>query len=721
MSSLRPESNKSHQLGSNNIRWSNLYVGGIDTNEKVKIDPINNSEIALEITGSMELKSGDISLFDSNDSNKEYKVLETLLNLSNSNGNIDETNLVHISGALPETISNFKYFTGGLQLKIQNNSTYKIDGTILAESNDGTIPTTNWVTNKLSNISIDNATTVKAGKVRLAIPLQIASGIDIAGGGEPVVVQPSQLSGSISNAITQLKSELASGLIYKGAIEIIDNNGTNVIYPNTITGSLQGDFYYIKTGGVISSSTGIVDLNDNIVETTFIEGDIVVFKDDATDPLLIDQFDIIQNSFSFEQIKNLLENNNNTTNYIAKYLYSEGIIDNNDPPNLYTIDKFIKTTGENISIIDDEGNNPTYDFSVADHFYVPSLTFDPNTPPTIDERKNALNINSLEDYFEDRVSINILKDVQTVDPFIPTNGQVLTYITGVNNDINKWVPQTLNISTNLKQLSDVSIIETETAGRETLQDGQVLLYSSSLGKWVNSAKVTMTGVAYASASNNTTTQTFLQNNLFTSGVQNTHYNINDITNNPATTYVLQFPLANSNLDINTPITSTINKILYLTNKKDIPSIEWVNRKQLKKVISYTLNSDLDLQSKYITDFKYSNSNFAQYNDFIWNIRPISNSSSYNITLPDIYIENINTSYSNGIFKTGFTVTIKNIPNDIVAAKLNPENFVINIKPKTGQYIDFELDEIIKIVPFSSVTFVVSDGGTSKNIPGWIAI
>ena len=60
----------------------------------------------------------------------------------------------------------------------------------------------------------------------------------------------------------------------------------------------------------------------------------------------------------------------------------------------------------------------------------------------------------------------------------------------------------------MKGLSDVSIITGTIAGRETLSDGQVLLYSQSLGKWVNSAKVTMTGVAYASASNNTTTQTY---------------------------------------------------------------------------------------------------------------------------------------------------------------------------------------------------------------------
>lgn len=730
MSSLRPESNKSHQLGSSNFRWKSLHVGGIDANEQVKIDPLDNNQVALVITGSMELKSGDISLYDANDNNKEYKVLETLLDLSTNLGNaiIDETNLVHISGTTPETISNFKYFTGGVEFTIQNNSTYKINGTIDSNSDDGTISTTAWVNDKLQNISISNASLNNSGKVRLATQNQIDNGIDTSSG-DVLVVQPSQMSGSIHNSIEQLRSEIASGLIYKGALEIIDINGTNVISPNTVTGSLQGDFYYIKTGGVISSSTGtgIINSSNSIVVTEFTEGDLVVFKDDATGPLIDNQFDIIQNSFNFTQIKNLLENNTNQDDYIAKNLYVEGIVDTSNPPNKYTTNDILKTTGINTVVTDSLGNKPTYNFLNADFVKVPTINYDANNVPTQDVKQRALNIYSLVDYLKDWVKLGDLNNVDSTVNTVPQNGHVLTYVTGANNDINKWLSQPLNVSTDLKGLTDVSILEVDTdpsSNRDILADGQGLIYSASLGKWVNSSKTTLpSNVAYTSSS--LTPQKFSSQNQFVSGVQNTSFNIINTLVNPVVNSIINFPTTDAsdyNLN-NTVANSSILKCLFLPDRKDIPSINWVTHKSLKKVNTFSVNANISLVTNY-NSFGYSESlnNFSLFNDFIWNLRPINNTSNNNtnfiITLPTTF----NTASSNASqLKSGFCLTIKNIPNDITDAKLNPDKYILDIKPQAGQYIDFELDEVVKLVPFSSLTFVISDGGVSNNIPGWIII
>ena len=79
-------------------------------------------------------------------------------------------------------------------------------------------------------------------------------------------------------------------------------------------------------------------------------------------------------------------------------------------------------------------------------------------------------------------------DLLNVSQTAPTNGQFLEWIvdpTLIAPHIgeHRWVPSTLNLTTALSQLSDVTWPTYPTPGSFSPADGQVLTYSSALGKW----------------------------------------------------------------------------------------------------------------------------------------------------------------------------------------------------------------------------------------------
>lgn len=684
MSSLRPESNKVHSLGTDSIRWKKLSVGGINANEQVIIDNITD-DFALIVTGSMSLKEGDISLWDNN---TEYKVLETLLDLS-AGANIDETNLVHKSGA--ETISGFKTFTGGIQLTKSSNVTFKIAGDDLdPTSNDGTIPTTKWVNDKISGVTIANATTTSSGKVRLATSSDMnGNGTNLDSDENPIVVQPSQVISKVNTAV----QGIVGGLIYKGSIDIVNGQ----ISQNSITSSLTGDFWYVKTGGTVSISNG--STNQDVV---FNVGNIIIFKLDATNPILTTQFDVIQNSLTFEQIKGTLETGNTgNVEYYANSLYSKGIIGATSSDK-YDYQKILLSTGSNTSEV-----GSTYDFSNSD-MTVKTLSFD--TPEATGTQKNlVLNVNSLENYLENNLSIDKLKDVETTNAYVPSHGQFLMWSNDPNGDpssLQKWIPQTLpTITTTLVGLTDTEITNPT--------DGQALIYDNATSKWKNSSSLSLPStLAYTSASS--PPQNFVNENTFTGGLTSTKQL--KTTSGQTTTWS---GFSDAGSLANQYLGNTVYRsILYSTSSfgnNIVTTNDWVTRKSLKRTITGQLTANVNLQTTLLSDLygmDDSKNNYPIFNDFVWIFRP-DGISPRTISLPNCF----NLVAVPAFLKTGFTLNIKNIPHGSYLTTTNPENYIINIAPQTGQSIDGVLDDTIQLVPYSSITFVVSDDTTV----GWVII
>lgn len=684
MSSLRPESNKVHSLGTDSIRWKKLSVGGINADEQVIIDNTTDT-FGLIVTGSMSLKEGDISLWDNN---TEYKVLEKLLDLS-AGANIDETNLVHKSGA--ETISGFKTFTGGLQLTKSSGVTFKIAGDDLdPTSNDGTIPTTKWVNDKISGVTIANATTTSSGKVRLATSSDMnGNGTNLDSNGNPIVVQPSQVISKVNTAV----QGIAGGLIYKGSIDIVNGQ----ISQNSITSSLIGDFWYVKTGGTVSISNG--STNENVV---FNVGNIIIFKLDATNPILTTQFDVIQNSLTFEQIKGTLETGNTgNVEYYANSLYSKGIIGATSSDK-YDYTKLLKTSGDNISDV-----NSLYDFSTnSSTVTVKDLSF---TVPlaTSAEKKQVLNVNSLENYLENNLSIDKLKDVETTNSYVPSHGQFLMWSNDPNGNpssLQKWIPQTLpTITTTLAGLTDTTI--------DNPTDGQALIYDNATSKWKNSSSLSLPStLAYTSASS--PPQNFVNENTFTGGLTSTKQ-LKTTSGQTITWsgFSDAGSLANQHLG-----NTVYRSILYSTSSfgnNIVTTNDWVTRKSLKRTITDQLTTNINLQTTLLSNgMDDSKNNYPILNDFIWIFRP-DGFSSKTISLPSCF----NPAANPAFLKTGFTLNIKNIPQGSYSTTTNPENYIINIAPQTNQYIDGVLNDTIQLVPYSSITFVVSDDQTV----GWVII
>jgi hypothetical protein len=687
MSSLRPESNKVHSLGTDSIRWKKLSVGGINADEQVIIDNTTDT-FGLIVTGSMSLKEGDISLWDNN---TEYKVLETLLDLS-AGTNIDETNLVHKSGT--ETISGFKTFTGGLQLTKSSGVTFKIAGDDLdPTSNDGTIPTTKWVNDKLSDITIANATTSASGKVRLATSDDMAgSGTNTDQSSNPIVVQPSQVISKVNTAV----QGIAGGLIYKGAIDIVNS----LILQTSITSSLSGDFWYVKTGGTVSISNG--STNENV---TFNVGNIVIFKSDATNPILTTQFDVIQNALNFEQIKGVLESGNTSNiEYYANSLYSKGII-GATATDKYDYTDLLNTTGLNTA-----ESNASYDFSTNPNVTVTvkDLSFD--VPLATDaQKKQALNVNSLENYLDNNLSIDKLKDVQTTNAYIPSHGQFLMWSNDTNSNppsLQKWIPQTLpTITTTLSGLEDTLILSPT--------NNQALVYDSTAGKWKNSSSLTLPDtVAYTSASS--PPQNFINENTFTGGLTATKQ-LKTTSGQTVTWSGFADAGALANQHLGNP---AYRSVLYSTSSfgnNIVTTNDWVTRKSLKRAVTTDLTSNIDLQTALLSNtygMDDSKNNYPIFNDFIWTYRP-DGVATRTITLPSC----LNSSPSPAFLKTGFTLNIKNIPQGSYSTTTTPENYIINISPQLDQYIDGVQNDIIQLVPYSSITFVVSDDQTV----GWVII
>lgn len=735
MSSLRPESNKIHSLGSDNYRWSKLFVGGIDANESVKITNTNVNEKALIITGSMSLKSGgDISLYDSGHNDKEYKVLETLLLLSNSlntPNTIDETNLLHLSGVLNETISSYKTFSGGLELKLLPNVTYTISGTIDSDSNDGSIATTKWVTDKLAINTISDATQLIAGKVKLASNEQYISGTNFESGSIPLVVQPAY----IKQKFESILSQLVNGLNYKGALSI-----TSSSLPDFITGSNTGDFYYINTSGSVPITGSDLQTTSSIY---FDAGNLLVFKKDVTSGSLnTTQFDLIQNSLNFQSIKNqLVSGNVSEEEYYANSLYSKGLKDVDSNIN-YIHSDFIKKSG--FIALDTDGNGindaASFDFKDSKNFKVPNFTYS-TLPAPDDETYYAINLNTIEGAARQKISISSLKDVKAINEFAPLHSQVLMWNSGSDSEdpviAEGWYPSTLTFSSQLKGLTDVDIITDSNppTGRSTLSDGHILIYSGTIdeGKWITSASIPLsTRIAYTSGSSTNISgsfQTFFTRNIFTNGLDTNSFWVSssldtgsDLTDYQGYKLLPAFNTTTLNQSTNGPYLN--NRILTLSRLSDVPNIEWVTKKSLKRVITKTItnpNTNINLLSNATdTNSEYNKlkldetiQNFHMFNDFIWIFNINDNAENLTVTLPTYEVWPYDMPSA---LKTGFTLTIKNIP--ISTWDINsPEKYTISIKPLTGQYIDGIINDTIPLVPYSSISFVVSD----KSALGWIII
>lgn len=691
MSSLRPESDKLHSLGTETIRWKNIFIENVDADGQIKVENTNSEQNALIVSGNVSINIGDISIWDSSvEPKEEYKVLEKLKELQNNSGNIDDTNLMHLSSSNGENedILTLKTFKGGLVLDTSGSKTYTItpSGSIPSGSNDGSIPTTYWVNEKLKDFTIENATSALAGKVRLALPENISSAVDIIGD-NPLVVQPSQMVDYVSSSF----GSIAGGLNYKGAVEVILDQETEEYYINPpIYDSLQGDFWYVKLGGVITIAEEEIELNNN---------DILIFKNDAdgVDNLDISDFDIITNSLSFQQVKNLLVSGNlSSETYYAKNLFSKGIvIDETNfspltPATYLTSSQILKNYGTNTAI-----SGSSYNFVSSSIVTVPTISFD--TPiPTVNNQKTALNVESLIDYLNKYLSINSLSDVSTSGDYSPTNGQVLTWET--NENLNQWIPKTINLTTNIDSLTDVTITNAS--------NNQILVYSSASNSWINQNNTLQdANLAYISSSSS---QTFVQENIFSNGLRMTkEYN---------GTNWITWPIDVKDQNLSN---TTYSNILFHSGSfnKNVPATrEWSARRSLRRIKNEgVLAADIDLQGKYdILGYSDSENNYPYYNDILWIFRSqgVGQSPIKKITLPNIS----NNSANPAFIKQGFTLEIKNIP---VSGWLtsSPENYVINISPTAGQAIDAEVNATIQLVPFASLTFVISD---STEL-GWVII
>jgi len=683
MSSLRPEINKLHSLGKEEIRWKNLFVEGIDADGQVKINFSENS--ALIITGNAEIREGDISIWDNTvNPQEEYKVLERLKNLEANSNNIDTSNLMHLSSSEGnnENILTLKTFKGGLILDTSGSKNYIItpSGSIPSGSNDGTIPTTYWVNQKLSTVTIENATDSIAGKVQLAKQEDINLSNDVSGS-NPLVIRPSQLVSYVSSSV----NSIAGGLNYKGAIEILESNGTKYISP-PISGSSQGDFWYVKTGGTITISDSDVEFNNN---------DIVIFKDAGIPDFNSSDFDIIPNSLSFQQIKNqLVSGNVSNEKYYANSLFAKGLtLSNFNSGNASTYilpDQIFKNYGGNISL-----EESSYNLVSSSYVGVPTITF--NTPtPTDSSLKSALNVESMKDYLDKYLSLNSLSDVSTSGSNSPTNGQVLTWDTGINP--NQWRPKTIQLTTNIDSLTDVTITN--------VTNGQILLYSSASNQWINSDNNSqIQNAAYVSG---TTDQTFLQKNIFSNGlIMSKQFNGSSWTNWP------------NDIKDQKIGDTTYSNILYNSSnfgQNIVATQEWTSRRSLKRIRNYSnLNSDLNLIDLYVAlGYSETLNNYPYFNEILWIFR---STGQGNPLVKTITLPNINNTDSNPPFiKQGFTLEIKNIPVSNWSTNL-PENYIINIVPAAGQCIDAETNATIQLVPYASMTFTISD---SSEI-GWVII
>lgn len=738
MSSLRPESNKIHSLGTDNYRWSKLSVGQINANDKVVINNETSPlEEALVITGSMSISAGgDISLFDQGHNNKEYKVLETLLLLSesvNTPNTIDESNLLHLSGSA-ETVTSFKTFSGGVQFKLDPNTTYTISGTIDSGSNDESIATTKWVTNKVSNITIYPATADTAGKVRLATLDQYNSGtnsVSVNGIPTPLVAQPAY----IKSKFDSLLSQLANGLNYKGALSITNNQ-----LPNSITGSLLGDFYYIQSSGSVSITGSDLETTSSI---QFNPGNLMVFKNNVSSGSLnTTQFDLIQNTLNFQEIKNqLISGNVSNEEYYANSLYSKGMI-GVDENKKYTYVDFIKKEGFKAEIndaINPDTNLPeaaSFDFSDSKSFKVPNFLYD-TTPPSSEYLHRALNYTTVKYAAKQNISLGDLSNVITINDYAPSHDQILTWNSGsIDGTVAaSWYPKTLTISSELKSLTDVDIItgSDPPTGRQTLSNGHILIYSGNLetGKWISSASVPLSNrIAYTSGSstNLSGSQIFETLNVFSNGLNSTKFFISSsldrdyLTGSDYQGFKILPGYEQTNFGQNEIIR---DRILLLSNVNNVANIDWVTKKSLKKVNTIQIsNPDTNIQllngiptsfpnDEYVKlKLDESKQNFYMFNDFIWVFRINDGCTNSKVTLPNYRIY----PYNLPLIKKGFTLTIKNIPqSDWDNTK--PEDYTIMIQPITDQYIDGIQDDLIPLVPYSSITFVVSDQAAT----GWIII
>ena len=667
MSSLRPEEDKLHSLGRQDKRWKNLFIGGIDANETINLNISDPSTNALNIIqGSVSILNGDLLIKDNLvNPNQTINVLEKLKNLEtsvqNANNaanadkldNLDSTDFVRSTGNVPQNITGIKDFKDSI-----NFNNLFVTGTIdQSPSNTNIVPNVAWINNKLNTITINNASESEAGKVELATNAEAEAGTNL-NGSSPLVIRPSQLKQAVDTLNNRITDELIGQLNYRGALDFsFQNNSASL---TSLQSSLQDDFWYVKVAGSIIVESQTISL---------LIGDIIIFKQDADDPLLLSMFDIIPNTsidqITFNLIKSKLTTGENPTfDYFAKGLTSNKLIDintiNNQSPTYLTSNDFLKTSGSNSSV-----SNSNYDFSLSTSHLVPNINITVN-PPTGNDLNKSLNINSLNSYISNHLILDNLKDVLISNL---TNNQFLQYSNGT------WKNQTLNITTTLSSLTDVTI--------SNIQDNQVLTYSTSAQKWINSnnnSSIDLTPYARKDTNNS-----FTGANIFSKEI---------------TTTLTFFPT--NLIDYNT--TSPIyNNSLNRFNNTVVTS-EWIHRNSLTNVFIYPITSNIDINTYLKTQnpsYDDSTDNYSIYNDLLFVINGTSLQNNQNVILPD-YFRSVNTS----TFKTGFSIKIK---------LLNSPTYSIFIIPQTGQRIDGILNNQIEMTDYSSLTFTVS-GNSSF---GWI--
>jgi hypothetical protein len=668
MSSLRPEEDKLHSLGREAIRWKNLFIGGINANETVEINVLGSSNNALNIvTGSISVQNGNILITDKSNNNEIVNVLDKLkslegsvqnaTNASNADklDNLDSLDFVRSTGNVAQNITGIKSF------KDTNNfNILRVTGSI-DEIDTLNVPNIAWINNKLSTITISNATSMSAGKVQLANSIDIISGTDVKNS-NPLVVQPSFLSSSLLQTKNYLLDEINNALLgqlsYKGALDFSAGSLTNSL--NSLYTSVKDDFWYVKKEGTITVE---------LIPITFSVGDIIIFKSNGANPLTNSMFDIIPNvtldQISFQYIKDkLIIGENPVLDYFAKGLSSNTLVDintvNNQTPTYLNSNNLLKNFGSNSSI-----SNSSYDFKLSTSHLVPNINIT-STPPSGDDLNKSLNINSLSTYITNHLSIDLLKDVTISSP---SNSQVLQYNNG------QWTNQTLNITTALSGLSDVTLTSP--------QDNQILKYSSSSGKWINAnndATVDLTPYA-----------TKAGNNVFTGANQFDKEIISTLTFFP--TNISDYNTTNS------IYRSSLNKF-----DKTCVTTEWVYRSNLSKVFVNSITGQFDIDSylkQQYSTYDDVTDNYSIFHDLLLVLTGSSLQSSQDVILPSYLRFN-----STNTYKTGFSIKIK---------LLNSPTYSIFIKPQNLQRIDGISNNSIELNEYSSLTFTVS-GDPSL---GWI--
>lgn len=295
MSSLRPQNNKSHDLGRLEYRWNTLYVDGINSTGQTYLDDTS-------ISGNLLLGPDGIN------------VLTKLNDLEQNTGTGNGT-VTSINSLTPDNSGNVSI--GASQI----SSSLPVSYFTLATDQSGLNKYLKGIDNKFLNVSYINSNE------------NITGTKEFSGGAYASYSIPSNSNTNIL-ATTQWVNDkfgsLSGALTYKGAVAFNDD---------VLKNASIGDVYAITNTGILEGTTYVFP------------GNLVIFKEDLTGTITSSSYNIIDVNVGIRSI-NGLSGPNSTLN-TGHIIEGAGINPITNPSNLWYTDtrarQAISSTSQHIS------------------------------------------------------------------------------------------------------------------------------------------------------------------------------------------------------------------------------------------------------------------------------------------------------------------------------------------------------------------------------------